>query len=48
MEHRIKTPDGRTLAVQKGGDPDGRPVLACAALLPDLVAAAASLALLSP
>lgn len=28
MEHRIKTPDGRTLAVQEGGDPDGRPVLA--------------------
>jgi pimeloyl-ACP methyl ester carboxylesterase len=27
MEHRIKTPDGRTLAVQEGGDPDGRPVL---------------------
>jgi pimeloyl-ACP methyl ester carboxylesterase len=28
MEHRIKTPDGRTLAVQEGGAPDGRPVLA--------------------
>jgi pimeloyl-ACP methyl ester carboxylesterase len=28
MEHKIKTPDGRTLAVQEGGDPDGRPVLA--------------------
>jgi pimeloyl-ACP methyl ester carboxylesterase len=28
MEHRIKTPDGRTLAVQEGGDPDGKPVLA--------------------
>ncbi len=27
MEHRIKTPDGRTLAVQEGGDPDGKPVL---------------------
>lgn len=28
MEHWIKTPDGRTLAVQEGGDPDGKPVLA--------------------
>src|SRR6266852_6380343 len=28
MEHRIKTPDGRTLAVQEGGDPGGTPVLA--------------------
>jgi len=28
MEHRIKTPDGRTLAVQEDGDPDGKPVLA--------------------
>jgi pimeloyl-ACP methyl ester carboxylesterase len=28
MEHRIKTPDGRTLAVQEGGDPGGKPVLA--------------------
>ena len=28
MEHRIKTADGRTLAVQEDGDPDGRPVLA--------------------
>ncbi len=27
MEHRIKTPDGRTLAVQEDGDPDGKPVL---------------------
>ncbi len=27
MEHRIKTPDGRTLAVQEAGDPDGKPVL---------------------
>ena len=27
MEHRIKTPDGRTLAVQEGGDPGGKPVL---------------------
>jgi pimeloyl-ACP methyl ester carboxylesterase len=27
VEHRIKTPDGRTLAVQEGGDPDGKPVL---------------------
>lgn len=28
MEHRIETPDGRTLAVQEDGDPDGKPVLA--------------------
>jgi pimeloyl-ACP methyl ester carboxylesterase len=28
MEHRIKTPDGRTLAVQEDGDPNGKPVLA--------------------
>ena len=28
MEHRIKTQDGRTLAVQEGGDPAGTPVLA--------------------
>src|SRR6202051_4122253 len=28
MEHRIKAPDGRTLAVQEGGDPNGTPVLA--------------------
>jgi pimeloyl-ACP methyl ester carboxylesterase len=28
MEHRIKAPDGRTLAVQEDGDPDGKPVLA--------------------
>ena len=27
MEHRIKTPDGRTLAVQEAGDPGGKPVL---------------------
>ena len=27
MEHRIKAADGRTLAVQEGGDPDGIPVL---------------------
>jgi pimeloyl-ACP methyl ester carboxylesterase len=27
MERRIKTPDGRTLAVEDSGDPDGRPVL---------------------
>jgi pimeloyl-ACP methyl ester carboxylesterase len=27
MEHRIRTADGRTLAVQEGGDPDGKPVL---------------------
>jgi pimeloyl-ACP methyl ester carboxylesterase len=27
VEHRIKTPDGRTLAVQEEGDPDGKPVL---------------------
>jgi pimeloyl-ACP methyl ester carboxylesterase len=27
MEHRIKTPDGRTLAVQEAGDPNGKPVL---------------------
>jgi pimeloyl-ACP methyl ester carboxylesterase len=28
MEHRIKAPDGRTLAVQEDGDPNGKPVLA--------------------
>jgi pimeloyl-ACP methyl ester carboxylesterase len=28
MEHRIETPDGRTLAVQEDGDPEGKPVLA--------------------
>src|SRR6201996_5697008 len=28
MDHRIKPPDGRTLAVQEDGDPDGKPVLA--------------------
>jgi pimeloyl-ACP methyl ester carboxylesterase len=28
VEHRIKTADGRTLAVQEDGDPDGKPVLA--------------------
>ena len=28
MEHRITTPDGRTLAVQESGDPNGKPVLA--------------------
>ena len=28
VEHRIKTPDGRTLAVQEDGDPNGKPVLA--------------------
>jgi pimeloyl-ACP methyl ester carboxylesterase len=28
MEHVIETPDGRTLAVTEGGDPDGVPVLA--------------------
>jgi pimeloyl-ACP methyl ester carboxylesterase len=27
VEHRIKTPDGRTLAVQEAGDPSGKPVL---------------------
>lgn len=27
MEHRIKTTDGRTLAVQEAGDPHGKPVL---------------------
>jgi pimeloyl-ACP methyl ester carboxylesterase len=27
MEHRIRTPDGRTLAVQDLGDPAGKPVL---------------------
>jgi pimeloyl-ACP methyl ester carboxylesterase len=27
VEHRIKTPDGRSLAVQEGGDPAGKPVL---------------------
>lgn len=28
LEHRIKTPDGRTLAVAEWGDPDGQPVIA--------------------
>ena len=28
LEHRIKTPDGRTLAVAEWGDPDGLPLLA--------------------
>src|ERR1700728_2915603 len=28
MEHRIKAPDGRTLAVQESGDANGKPVLA--------------------
>jgi hypothetical protein len=28
LEHRIKTPDGRTLAVAEWGDPDGLPVIA--------------------
>jgi pimeloyl-ACP methyl ester carboxylesterase len=28
VEHRIKTADGRTLAVQEDGDPGGKPVLA--------------------
>jgi pimeloyl-ACP methyl ester carboxylesterase len=27
MERTVRTPDGRTLAVQEAGDPDGRPVL---------------------
>jgi pimeloyl-ACP methyl ester carboxylesterase len=27
MERTIQTPDGRTLAVEDSGDPDGRPVL---------------------
>ena len=27
MEHMVRTPDGRTLAVQEAGDPAGRPVL---------------------
>jgi pimeloyl-ACP methyl ester carboxylesterase len=27
MERTVRTPDGRTLTVQLGGDPDGRPVL---------------------
>ncbi len=27
MEHKIQTADGRTLAVEDNGDPDGRPVL---------------------
>jgi pimeloyl-ACP methyl ester carboxylesterase len=27
MERTVQTPDGRILAVQEGGDPDGRPVL---------------------
>ena len=28
LEHRIKTPDGRTLAVAGWGNPDGLPVIA--------------------
>ena len=28
LEHRIKTPDGRTLAVAEWGDPDSLPVIA--------------------
>lgn len=28
LEHRIKPPDGRTLAVAEWGDPDGLPVIA--------------------
>jgi len=28
LEHRIKTPDGRTLAIAEWGDPDGLPVIA--------------------
>jgi pimeloyl-ACP methyl ester carboxylesterase len=91
-QRTVRTPDGRTLAIEEGGDPAGRPVLvhngtpnsrhlfapvaadaraicaeldvtrlamwgisgggpyllACAALLPDLVAAAAALAALAP
>ena len=27
MQHTVRTPDGRTLAVEDGGDPAGRPVL---------------------
>src|SRR5215472_11478333 len=27
MEHTVRTPDGRTLAVEDGGDPAGQPVL---------------------
>lgn len=27
MERIVRTPDGRTLAVQEGGDPAGRPLL---------------------
>jgi pimeloyl-ACP methyl ester carboxylesterase len=27
QQHSIRTPDGRTLAVEEAGDPDGRPVL---------------------
>jgi pimeloyl-ACP methyl ester carboxylesterase len=27
MDRTVTTPDGRTLAVQEGGDPDGLPVL---------------------
>jgi hypothetical protein len=48
MEWFVQTPDGRTLAVEDAGDPGGRPVMACAALLPDLVTAAASLCSLTP
>ena len=46
-QRTVRTPDGRTLAMWgiSGGGPH---VLACAALLPDLVTAAASLASLAP
>ena len=27
IQHSVRTPDGRTLAVEEAGDPDGRPVL---------------------
>ena len=27
IQHTVRTPDGRTLAVEEAGDPDGRPVL---------------------
>jgi pimeloyl-ACP methyl ester carboxylesterase len=27
VEHAVRTPDGRTLAVEESGDPAGRPVL---------------------
>jgi len=28
VQRTVRTPDGRTLAVEEAGDPDGRPVLA--------------------